>query len=419
MPEKTLLTDIDLDLGDAVTPPDPESKKVAMCLSGGGFRASLFHLGALTRLNELGVLSRIDTFSSVSGGSIIAAHLARVLTVRPFQDGETVYPDWHTSVVKPFLEFTQKDIRGSLMLRLLWPVRWFREGAAVKVLQESCETLTAGLTLPELPDKPRFIFCATDMTFTKNWVCEKERVGDWVTGYASTSEHPWPVSKAVAASACFPPVFTPMPTELPAKAYQKGRRGYYSPEEFDQLRENIRLTDGGVYDNLGLEPVWKNHGALLVSDAGKPITHESTRLHKRIMRYSSMIMDQVGSLRRRMLFNGFYHNTYVGAYWRITSAPERYDESLTYGYSKDLARGVIAKVRTDLDHFTDQEIDVLMTHGYQLADAGVRTHVPELMVHPNATMTRKNRAEDVVKDVLNDNWWRKRGRWFRGVLKRV
>src|SRR5215210_3805761 len=58
----------------------PESRSrragIALCLSGGGFRAALFHLGAVRRLNELGILSRLDTISSVSGGSIISAHLA-------------------------------------------------------------------------------------------------------------------------------------------------------------------------------------------------------------------------------------------------------------------------------------------------------------------------------------------------------
>lgn len=45
--------------------PEPRSLRsgVALCLSGGGFRAALFHLGALTRLNELGVLSQIQTIS--------------------------------------------------------------------------------------------------------------------------------------------------------------------------------------------------------------------------------------------------------------------------------------------------------------------------------------------------------------------
>jgi len=49
---------------------------IGLCLSGGGFRASLFHVGGLWRLNELGLLSRIDRISSVSGGSITAGILA-------------------------------------------------------------------------------------------------------------------------------------------------------------------------------------------------------------------------------------------------------------------------------------------------------------------------------------------------------
>src|SRR5918992_309760 len=49
---------------------------IGLCLSGGGFRATLFHLGALRRLNELGVLHRIRTISSVSGGSLMALVLA-------------------------------------------------------------------------------------------------------------------------------------------------------------------------------------------------------------------------------------------------------------------------------------------------------------------------------------------------------
>ena len=58
----------------------PEGQ-LALCLSGGGFRAALFHLGALRRLNELGILSRVDTIASVSGGSIplrAAVHLLQL-----------------------------------------------------------------------------------------------------------------------------------------------------------------------------------------------------------------------------------------------------------------------------------------------------------------------------------------------------
>ena len=59
--------------GDAGRAPEPG---VALCLSGGGSRAMLFHAGALLRLNELGLLPRLARISSVSGGSIAAGALA-------------------------------------------------------------------------------------------------------------------------------------------------------------------------------------------------------------------------------------------------------------------------------------------------------------------------------------------------------
>ena len=74
--------------------PLPKGKRsgIALCLSGGGFRAAIFHLGALRRLNELGILSKIDTISSVSGGSILAAHLAD--RIRPWPNFAQCVPDW-------------------------------------------------------------------------------------------------------------------------------------------------------------------------------------------------------------------------------------------------------------------------------------------------------------------------------------
>src|SRR5260370_41264574 len=56
-------------------PPQPPAPGIALCLSGGGYRAMLFHLGALWRLNELGYLPQLERVSSVSGGSITAAVL--------------------------------------------------------------------------------------------------------------------------------------------------------------------------------------------------------------------------------------------------------------------------------------------------------------------------------------------------------
>ena len=59
---------------DGIDPPGAETKAIA--LSGGGFRAMLFHVGFMWRLNELGILQQADMISSVSGGSILAGILA-------------------------------------------------------------------------------------------------------------------------------------------------------------------------------------------------------------------------------------------------------------------------------------------------------------------------------------------------------
>jgi NTE family protein len=88
--------------------------KVALCLSGGGFRASLFHLGSLRRLNELGILEQVDTICSVSVGSIIAAQLARAvheLDVWPIPVSK-----WDKTVSTPLHKFTGRDLRTSIVL---------------------------------------------------------------------------------------------------------------------------------------------------------------------------------------------------------------------------------------------------------------------------------------------------------------
>src|SRR2546422_11466104 len=57
------------------TPERGPEDGIALCLSGGGYRAMLFHLGALWRINELGLLPRLARISSVSAGSIVAGLL--------------------------------------------------------------------------------------------------------------------------------------------------------------------------------------------------------------------------------------------------------------------------------------------------------------------------------------------------------
>ena len=51
----------------------PKPAPIGLALSGGGFRASIFHLGVIRRLEELGIMKYVHTISAVSGDSIIAA----------------------------------------------------------------------------------------------------------------------------------------------------------------------------------------------------------------------------------------------------------------------------------------------------------------------------------------------------------
>src|SRR3954464_6546664 len=86
--------------------PKPERRGFGLSLSGGGFRAALFHLGALRRLNELEILPKVTTISSVSGGSIFSAFLAVTLKfpVTGF------IADWETTVAAPFRLFCTQNI---------------------------------------------------------------------------------------------------------------------------------------------------------------------------------------------------------------------------------------------------------------------------------------------------------------------
>ena len=48
--------------------------RIGLALSGGGFRAAIFHMGVMRRLHELGILEKIDVITTVSGGAIVGAY---------------------------------------------------------------------------------------------------------------------------------------------------------------------------------------------------------------------------------------------------------------------------------------------------------------------------------------------------------
>jgi len=370
---------------------------IALCLSGGGFRAALFHLGAVRRLNELGVLGRVSVISSVSGGSILAGHLAE--RVRPWPAPGESFPDWETRVAVPFRAFCAKNIRtGPILRRLLNPLCWFDGQTQVRALERTYHRKLTGMLLRDLPATPRFIFCATDLAFGVNWVFEKERVGDYQVGYAITPAD-WSVARAVAASSCFPPIFGPQWPKLKPDQLHGGK--YPKRKSRDALIANLSLTDGGVYDNMATEPIVGDDPAertMLISDGGAVFRYEVTQWFvQRLWRYASIVQDQAGKVRRRWLIEQFKRRNPVrGAYWSISSAVTSYGLDAGRGYSKAFATDRIAPIRTDLDAFSAGEAAVLENHGYSLADAGVRVHLPDLLPPTASEPTLPHPAMDEV-----------------------
>jgi NTE family protein len=408
----------------AQTGPLPRASRrgIGLCLSGGGFRASLFHLGALRRLKELGILARADfkTITSVSGGSITAAQLATALANdNSSQAGPISNDKWDKDVRDPLRAFTKKDVRTGPFLKRFRPWNLWKAETTVNALAERYEKELTPLRLNALPERPEFLFLATDMAWGVSWTFTRDWMGDYQAGYMPPPKD-FPLGTAVAASACFPPLFDPLRLRLNPADLKQGcaPRG----KERDACLSDFRLTDGGDYDNMGLEPVWKSHAVVLVSDAGGLFTEESDKgLLWRIPRYQGIQERQARALRKRWLIASFSQGTLDGTYWSVASSASQYeDEGRAFpGYSKALAREVIADIRTDLDAFSDAEAAVLENHGYLLADAALRRHVPALLPDPVPPPTVPHpdwfpplRTEDAIRAALKDSG--KRNTWGRG-----
>ena len=355
---------------------------LAICLSGGGYRAALFHAGALRRLNEAGLLSRARTFSSVSGGSISNALLARVWPQLQ-ANASGVFAQFDTLFEQPLRAFCTRDIRtGPLLWKRLNPLNWPRLArqtfSAIDFLAEEYrEHLVGPLMLAQLPRAPRFIFCAANLETGVNFEFSAERMGDYVLGYtapASPLLGTTLVAEAVAASSAFP-LFPPLVRDFPAGTFQGGDVNALPTGV--TLGGRVKLTDGGVYDNMGLEPAWKTHRQVLVSDGGKPfsvISRAGVSLLPRLARSYQVIANQSEALRKRWLIASYLNGVYQGTYWGLGTDKEEYVEAPTVsslpGYT-DRVLDALREVRTDLDHFRPGEQSVLMNHGWCLANAAL------------------------------------------------
>ena len=367
--------------------PGRERKGIALCLSGGGFRAALFHAGAIRRLNELGVLSRVRTISSVSGGSIASGLLATVWT-RLARVGDR-FTNLESLFEQPLRAFCGSNIRnGPLLWGRLNPRNWPRllssAFSATDLLAVEYRRLLGSVRLSALPDSPRFVFCAANLQTGVSFELSARSIGDYVLGYAEPG--PLTLAEAVAASSSFPFAFPPLVRTMDVDAFSGGDPKAVAAGFRPGPR--VALTDGGVYDNMGLEPAWKTHATVLVSDGGTPFEIQArtrTWLVPRLQRSFQVVANQALAVRKRWLISAYLRGVYGGAYWGLGTDPDEYRPpggARPAGYSGRVIDR-LRVVRTDLDRFSAALQSVLMNQGWALAGAALGRWGPDLAIHPS------------------------------------
>ncbi|MCD6346234.1 MAG: patatin-like phospholipase family protein [Bacteroidales bacterium] len=382
-------------------------KTSALALAGGGYRATLFALGSLWRLNELGMLRKLDRITAVSGGSIALGYLAVHWQDLIFDDKD-IAENFEEIIAKPLQNFCGEalDIKAGI-LGLITP--WKTIGD--KITEVYDKKLFHNALLKELPHGegiPEFIFYATNYGTGSSVRMTQGHIYDYRLGEAPSGDIS--LARAVAASSAFPPMFSPV--ILDSSHWKWNQTKYADLYENRSLRDRLVLADGGLYDNLGMEAVWKENSSsddhfdqVFICDAGAPLEIGfdmengtlSTLLQKtglkrnwvtQLSRMSNIMIEQQRALRKRRLIKNYENKIYIGAYWGTTTKIAGYDVEGKLA-SDNITTKSMAGIPTRLKAFSDEDQGHLINWGYALSDAAIRCYAnsdlqkPEILPVPN------------------------------------
>jgi NTE family protein len=323
----------------------------------------LFHLGAFLRLYELGLLHKANRISSVSGGSIASAKVALEWDKLKTRD------DFFTYVVEPIRRVASTTIDiPAIVAGLVLP------GRVADYVALAYRTLLFGrATLQDLPGKPEFVINATNVETGTLWRFSRAVMADYKVG--EIHKPTVPLAHVVAASSAFPPFLSPYLLRV-------------GPDDFSRvsaadkaLLSDISLADGGVYDNLGLETVWKAYRNVLASDAGAALQPDSSppsAWARQAKRDIDIIYGQVSSLRKRQLIASFKakegeRGWRRGTYWGIGSDVSHYGLPSALPTPFDRT-SELAQVKTRLKRLPSDLQQRLINWGYAICDTAVRKH---------------------------------------------
>ncbi|MDO1583617.1 patatin-like phospholipase family protein [Rhizobium oryzicola] len=362
--------------------------RLGLALSGGGVRAAVFHLGVLRHLAKLGRLEEVAQMSTVSGGSLI---IGAIFSHADFK--------WPTS--EQFLNEIYPVLRGRLTagdLFSLSALGWrgiIREN--IRILFRRAEILSELLSarwcvrgsVKDLPDTPEWHINTTCFETGKNWRFSKRMMGDWQFGRHFSPDVP--IAKAIAASAAVPYAIGVLRLELPEHGWWKTDRATKKPQEkISRPMRRVRLWDGGAYENMGLEALYKPADGLqgcdflICSDASGPLTPPKPfsitgMLQGRLNspRLFDIASDQIRALRSRMLMGSIQRGEVKGVLIRMGVSmrqfgmePAALAERLT-----DEQSALSLNYPTNLTKISEDDFDLLSRHGAEVCEATLVTYM--------------------------------------------
>jgi NTE family protein len=314
----------------------------------------------------------------VSGGSITAAVLGYRWASLTF-DADGVATNFGTEVVERIRSLAGKTIDEASIIGGI-----FTPGSiSDKVAEAYRKHLFGNATLQDLPaDPPRFVINATNVQTGALFRFSRPFLADYRVGMIRTPAVELAV--AVAASSAFPPVLSPVRIEFPVSAWEPPSGHASEDLHREPYLTDVVLTDGGVYDNLGLETAWKRYDTILVSNGGgkmQPEEEPKSDWARHALRINDIIDNQVRSLRARQVIGAFEAGDRKGTYWGIRSniADYHVTSPLPCPVEKTMA---LAALKTRLKRLDGSWQERLINWGYAVCDAGMRKWVEPTAAAP-------------------------------------
>jgi len=295
-----------------------------------------------------------------------------------FNRATKVASNFSTEIADPIREFCSKnlDVKAGIL-----GILSFRKSIGDKVAEVYAKRLFDSKTLQDIPNStegPEFIFYATSLQSGSSVRISKSWIRDYKVG--SLPNPSLSLAKIVGASSAFPPFLSPVTVKCNPDDWKEMKGAFlFNSREY---RKKLVLTDGGVYDNMGLEAVWDDgFKNVFVCNASAPLKtnpNPAKNWASQALRVTSIVTDQTRSLRKRTLIDNYQkldndgnHLEYGGVYWGIRVKINDYD--LIDPMVKDNVKTAsLQNIRTRLNAFSSEEQGHLINWGYALTDAALR-----------------------------------------------